>query len=94
MGWWMMSTKIKTVDDIRCGRDAKIVAERQMADVKKVGSYLRIDARNGTAHVPDSARAMPKPEREFLIRLLKSIGLIVLVAACGAIGYVFYAPYF
>ena len=88
-----MATKLNTVDDIRCGRDAKIVAERQMADVKKVGSYLRIDARNGTAHVPDSARAMPKPEREFIITLLKAIGLLLIPAICGLYVWLQMAPY-
>ena len=85
-----MSKHLEKIMDARSGRDFAEVAQHQGAKVRKVGSYLRIDTQQGTAHIPDCNRSMPKNERNFLYGLLKSIGLILLLMGCGAIYYLTY----
>ena len=89
-----MATKPKVTADIRSGYDAKLVGENQRAEVYPVGrSHFAIRTVKGTATISSSTRAVPKPEREFIITLLKAIGLLLNPAICGLYVWAQMAPY-
>jgi hypothetical protein len=71
----------KKLDEIYNGREIGQYARDHGAETHKVGSYIEIVTEQGRAYVPDSARDMKKPDRELVMRVLKAIILLALVAA-------------
>ncbi len=73
----------KKIDLSNCGtgRDFGEYAQEHGAEVHKNGSYLVVENKRGTAYVPDSGRAMPKPSRQLILAAFKLLGLATVVAA-------------
>jgi len=71
----------KKLDELYDGREMAQYARDHGAETHKNGSYIEIETDLGRAYVPDSARAMKKPDRELVLRVLKAIIVLGVILA-------------
>ena len=76
-----MTQKIRDLNDCRDGSGFISYLHNQGKDHDTIGKYEKFIGKKGSVRIENSSVPMAKPERNFMITLLKAAGIISLVVA-------------
>lgn len=76
-----MTKKIKKIEDCTTKGQMIDFLIKQGKPSEPNGKYVKFFGKKGTAKLENSSQAMGKPERDWVLTLLKAAGVIVIVVA-------------